>query len=139
MVRRAHLICLGLCALGVSAVYAQGSALGADHAQGNRTCSASEEADGSCGLQRQPVDSASRPFWLPVDDELLTLMEKHADTLANRPAALPTYLPENSVGGSQVTDLPQPPLTRSHADAAPPSRPFVMGGIMDPRIALGLY
>jgi len=113
-------------------------ALSAVCAQDNRTCSASGDVpDGSCGLQ--PVALASRPVWLPVDDELMALMEKHADTEANRPAAFPTYLPEDSVGGSQVTDLPQPPLTRSHADAAPPFRPFVMGGWMDPRIALGLY
>ena len=76
---------------------------------------------------------------MDTDDELLGQMEKNMDAYAMRPASFPTYLPANVVA-STVTNLPQPRLTRSQADAAPPwRRVFVMGGVMDPSIALGLY
>lgn len=105
----------------------------------NDTCA---HSGGVCGEQVGPTrqrrtDSAARQ-WMDTDDELMGQMEKNMDSFAMRPAAFPKYLPANVVA-STVTNLPQPRLTRSQADAAPPWRVFVMGGVMDPSIALGLY
>lgn len=117
------------------------------HAQAtsNDTCA---QSGGVCGQQvmtdddKQPRRThyfAAGKRWMDADDELLGQMEKDRDSHAMHPAAFPTYLPPDSVGSSTVKNLPQPRLTRSHADAAPPSRVFMMGGVMDPSIALGLY